>query len=291
MFKIITKMLSAVLIFIILATGITGVFIYSFFSSIYFPSDETAQESITAREELPDSRINILLLGVDADKVTGARSDTIIIVSLDTERKRASMLSIPRDSYVNIEGHGKDKINHAHAFGGPGLATGTIENLLEIQIHHYARINLMGFEKMIDLLGGVEINVEPEIARVIDGMNSGSQKLSGEQALAYVRVRKVGDDFGRIQRQQKFLAAVAKQSLAFTNITKVPGFMSLLGDNLETDIPPLKMTLLIRDFLKTDVDSVQQGYIPGRGTYIDGTYYYIVDEEATGMLVHELKIK
>lgn len=201
------------------------------------------------------------------------------------------MLSVPRDTYVEIRGHGRDKINHAHAFGGIPLILETVEKFLGLEMNYYARTNLQGFEAIVDLLGGVVIDVEPEVARVEPSLRSGSNRLSGEEALAYVRVRKVGTDFGRIQRQQNFLLALARQSLNASNITKIPRFVNLLGDNFVTNIPPLKMPELGKRLLDINLDTVKRGYLPGQGTHINGIYYYVVDEAGKQKMIEDLNIR
>lgn len=284
------KVLYAVLIVLFIILLIASYYFYSLMQNI-FCSAQDGTDYVSPRPPQKNKNINVLLLGIDADSTVGSRTDTIMVVSFDPGGEEAVMLSVPRDTYVNIEGYGYDKINHAHSFGGIPLTLETVEKLLGLEMNYYARINLQGFEAIVDLLGGVVIDVEPEIARVEPSLRSGSQRLSGREALSYVRVRKVGSDFGRIQRQQEFLLAVARQSLNAANVTKMPRFVNLLGDNLITNIPPLKMPQLGQKLLRINLDSVKSGYLPGEDAYINGIYYYILDEAGTQQLLRDLNLR
>ncbi|NLI70446.1 MAG: LCP family protein [Firmicutes bacterium] len=285
-----TKILYSVFIVLFIIVLIASFYFYSLMQNI-FCSAQDEKHYVSPRPPQKNKNINVLLLGIDADITDGSRTDTIMVVSFDPEGEGASMLSIPRDTYVNIKGYGYDKINHAHSYGGIPLTLETVEKLLGLEMNYYARINLQGFEAIVDLLGGVVIDVEPEIARVEPILRSGSQRLSGREALSYVRVRKVGSDFGRIQRQQEFLLAVARQSLNASNVTKMPRFVNLLGDNLITNIPPLKMPQLGQKLLRINLDSVKSGYLPGEDAYINGVYYYILDEAGKQQMLKDLDMR
>ncbi|MBQ5860328.1 MAG: LCP family protein, partial [Selenomonadales bacterium] len=164
----------------------------------------------------PLKPVNVLVLGVDIREGDIGRSDTIFVMSLNREKNVATMLSIPRDSYVPIPGRGWDKINHAYAYGKGKLTRRTVENLLNIEIDYLVEVDRKGVEKMIDAIGGVEIDVEKRMyyedpwdddgGLVID-LEPGLQTLDGEEAVQYVRYRDKEGDIGRARRQQKFLAA------------------------------------------------------------------------------------
>src|SRR5699024_9711213 len=135
--------------------------------------------------------MNIALFGLDKGQDgEGSRSDSIMIASVDKHHKKIKLTSIMRDTYVEIEDRGMDKIGHAYAFGGPELAMKTINQNFNMNIRDFVSIDFSGFQKIIDAIGGVEIDVKPnEVSHVkIDG--SGLQTLSGEQALAYSRLIK-----------------------------------------------------------------------------------------------------
>ncbi|WP_170981521.1 LCP family protein [Nocardioides dongxiaopingii] len=179
-----------------------------------------------------EEALNILLIGTDrrsevattgddaeaASWVAGQqRSDTIIVLHIDADREAASVISIPRDSWVDVPGHGSDKINAAFSLAGPSLAVETVEKLTNVRIDHLAVVDWDGFAAITDALGGVTVTVPETVhdsARDIT-WTAGDQHLDGEQALNYARQRYglPGGDFDRVKRQQAFLRALAATSL------------------------------------------------------------------------------
>jgi anionic cell wall polymer biosynthesis LytR-Cps2A-Psr (LCP) family protein len=121
------------------------------------------QEEEEQEEEKPYERLNILLLGIDSPKNTG-RTDTIMLLSLGQEAGDVAIVSIPRDTRVNIPGHGLEKINHAHVYGGPELTMQVVESFFDLPVHYFACVNFRGFITLVDILGGVEMNVPPAMA-------------------------------------------------------------------------------------------------------------------------------
>ena len=217
----------------------------------------------TQSAQLPDwnhnERVNILLLGADTNASRRAAgelplSDTIIIMTIDPATKKVGMLSIPRDLLVEIPGVGKDKINAAYSNGelssvtGPGLVRATVEYNFGIKIDYYAVVDFAGFQKIVDTLGGVTLDVPAPIkddqypaenfnyTRVV--FHTGLQHMSGLQALRYVRTRHDDNDFARGNRQQQLLTALRQQSLSLGLITQAPQLISQLGDTIRTDLPP-----------------------------------------------------
>lgn len=216
-------------------------------------------------------RINVLLIGVD--KRPGSRraplSDTIIIFSFCKMNGDPVLISIPRDSYVNIPGRYKDKINHSHAFGGQALLRQTIEEFTGIPIHYYLRVNFEGFAGIVDMLGGVEIFVD----RRIDHLEKGPQIFSGEDALAYCRFRnEPRGDFARMERQQRFLIAIAKRIQEEAQY-KVPGLIREGAKYVDTDMPILIVLDFAEEFCRVDPNSVIRYSVSGKGFYFNGVYY------------------
>ena len=140
----------------------------------------------------------------------GSRSDAIMLVQIADGGAHASVISIPRDSWVPIPGHGEDKINAAYAFGGPPLLIHTVESLTGVRIDHFAAIDFEGFKSITDTLGGVTVYVAAETESGGVTFHPGPNRLDGDSALIYVRQRHglPGGDFDREQRQQNFLRAV-----------------------------------------------------------------------------------
>ncbi|MGZ4592856.1 MAG: LCP family protein [Actinomycetes bacterium] len=160
-----------------------------------------------SREGLSDAQIKQLHLG----KVGGRRTDTIILLHVPTSGP-STMVSLPRDSYVPIPGHGRNKLNAAYAFGGAPLLAQTVERVTGIRLDHYAELGFGGFVGMTDAVGGVQLCPKRNIRDKKSGLHvkKGCQQMDGGTALAYVRARYFDPrgDLGRVQRQQEFLGAI-----------------------------------------------------------------------------------
>jgi LCP family protein required for cell wall assembly len=237
-------------------------------------------------------RINILLLGTDTEIGHKSRTDTIILASIDTRQKNLSILSIPRDTRVNIPGYGDNRINAANLLGGVELVKKTLSELLKVPIDYYVLTNFEGFVGIIDILGGVEIDVEQNMkCRVYDGvinLEKGLQRLDGEKALQYVRFRydKLGD-ISRTQRQQKFLVALAKEMMQTKNVVKLPALIPQLQKTVETDLSLPQLLGLARDGKNYDLDNITVQTLPGNFATISGGSYWVVDmEKAPEIVLH-----
>lgn len=238
--------------------------------------------------------VNILLLGTDrrseepaAERGTEAaswlpgaqRSDAVMIVHIDSDRRGASVISIPRDAWVDVPGHGPNKINAAFSFGGPSLAVRTIERLTGIRIDHLAVIDWTGFEQLTDSVGGVTLDV-PETThdhyRDIT-WTAGRHVLDGKQALDYVgqRAGLPGGDLDRIHRQQYFLRTLLTETLHQELLKRPRQVYRILGtltDNLSVDsgwsVAKMRRLLIsLRSLRSADI-----GYltVPVSGTGTEG---------------------
>jgi LCP family protein required for cell wall assembly len=180
-------------------------------------------------------------LGTNSRFVTGQRSDTIIVVQVDPQKDRTVVLSIPRDLRVPIKGHGINKINTAFSYG-PNLMVQTVEKLTGLHINHYVEVNFIGFEKLVDALGGIPVCVERPMKDKIARLNlprAGCYNLHGRTALAFVRARHIeGDaipDFSRISRQQKFMRALIEKALSVGSVFHLPELINAVKRNLIVD--------------------------------------------------------
>lgn len=240
----------------------------------------------------PNDRLNILLLGLDArEPGEPSRSDMLLLLSLDLVRREASLLSIPRDSRVEIPGRGLDKINHAHAFGGVDLALQTVANAFQVPIHHWVRIDMTGVVALIDRLGPVTVDV-PYSLTLDDGtrVGPGPVEMDGQLALDYLRERYSDPkgDVGRSERAGAFLMEVGRALAANVGPADIPRLYALLREHADTDIE-LQDGLWQRA-LRIPPDQVQRGTVRGRGVMIDGIYYYEVDWAETERVLQELGI-
>ncbi len=201
--------------------------------------------TLTGSSTLDGERVNILIIGQDArpnEKVT--RSDTMIVASIDPKLKKAVLLWIPRDTKWESNKYGTQKINASNSFGGPELCRDALEELLDIKIDYYVQLNFDAFRKVVDELGGVEINVEqrlyhedPENPELEIDLDPGVQTLNGKDSLAYVRYRSYPmGDMDRDTHQAIFVKALAAKALSPITVLKVPEIIMTVRENLVTDM-------------------------------------------------------
>ena len=225
---------------------------------------------------------NILILGIDQSDDETSRADSIIVMSINKELEDVSLVSIPRDSRVEIPGFGLDKINHAMAYNGVDLLRPTVENLLDVPLHYYILTNFAGFENIIDTIGGVVVNVERQIIGA-DGrpiVEPGLQPLTGRQALTYVRFRSDAEgDFGRMRRQQQVLKAMGKSMMQPKTLIRLPALMEQFAKDVRTDMSPTQLLSLGRILTTQEMDAMNLIQLRGTPTTIDGISYVILDED------------
>jgi LCP family protein required for cell wall assembly len=191
---------------------------------------------------IPDHYVNIVLLGSDKRPGSGAwRTDSMIIVSVDTRANVVRLLSLPRDLWVYIPGHGYNRINTADLWGeldkrgtGPARVKQTIHYNLGIPIHYYVRIDFQGFMQIIDAVGGVDVDVECPLPDI--NLSAGLHHMDGRQALRYARSRKSTNDFDRGRRQRKVLMALWDQALNLDIIPKLPQLWRAMSSTFQTDM-------------------------------------------------------
>jgi len=191
---------------------------------------------------IPDRYLNIVLLGSDKRPGSGAwRTDSMIIVSVDTTDNIVRLLSLPRDLWVYIPGHGYNRINTADLWGelakkgtGPDRVKQTIHHNLGIPIHYYVRIDFQGFMKIIDTVGGIDVDVDCPLPDI--KLSAGMHHMSGAEALRYARSRKSTNDFDRGRRQRKVLMALWDQALTLNIIPRLPELWWTMANSFQTDL-------------------------------------------------------
>ena len=270
-----------------LVVGIIG-WGWSIWARIYDnpPQDDDYVRDETIQDEPGKDITNIMVLGVDQRGSEAARADTIIIISMNNDTGEVAMISIPRDSRVEIPGRGLDKINHAMAYGGINLMRATVEKLLGVPIHHYVYTNFVGFQNIVDTLGGVTIDVEKRISVSGEGslpavtLQPGKQRLNGVQALAYVRFRNDSEaDFGRMRRQQQFIKALANETLQAKSILKLPQLAEQIARFVRTDMTITKALSFAQRATSLDMEEVNSVTLKGSARMINGVSYVLLDEE------------
>ncbi|MEW9534392.1 LCP family protein [Microbispora sp. NPDC049125] len=244
---------------------------------------------------------NWLIVGADRRPGEGGhqRSDSIMIAHIPADRKRIFLVAVPRDSYVTITGHGRDKINAAYAYGGPRLLVNTVEKLLKVRIDHFAALDFNGFVAMSKALGGVDLYVTREAHDPANNVTwpQGRVHLEGERALLFVRQRYglPGGDFDRIKRQQAFLRAMAEKAISggtLTNPIALDGFLQALTSSMTVDsgvsMGTLRsLALELRDVRGGDLLATT---LPVAGTpTVHGSSVVLLDDAATAELATAIR--
>ncbi len=286
--------ISLILIVALIFGGGTA-YVYSIFTSTdYIKTESTSNSDLELKSDINVK--NILLIGVD-DRKGGStsRSDTMILVSIDKNHKQIKMTSFMRDTYVEIPGHGKNKMNAACTYGGPQLVVDTIEYNFGIDIDNYMLVDFNAFKDVIDGLGGVTVEVEKREAEYINRTSKQkieygeAVKLNGEEALVYVRIRYLDSDFYRTQRQRKVISAILNQVKKTNPFELVDTAKNVLG-YVETDMSPLQLTFFaegaVLSYMRYDI---VQSRVPFDNKYssrtINGASVLSIDVEETAELV------
>lgn len=256
-----------------------------------------------------DDPISILLLGIEDYSTNGqnGRADTIIIMTSDPNTNEINMVTVPRDTRVNIENAAEfseiNKINSAYALGsvtGYGdvkLQVETVEKLLDVPIDYYVAIDFNGFRDIVDALGGVTIDVKKAFWEENFYNNEkiqfeqGEQHLSGEEALAFVRMRKrpVNASYSRDERQRQFIKATIDQALSAGTLFKVGKISDILGENIKTDLSVNEIFDLQKIFSKSEGLSIQSIEIKGEDRYVGRGSYFIPEEESLKEVSEKLR--
>lgn len=245
------------------------------------PSDVSTGLAAAVKNALPDWQgtdpINIVLLGIDKrddEPIAGTRSDTIMLATIDPVAKSATLVSLPRDMWVRIPGctaaygceGSMQRINVAHAVGGPELTKDTITANFAIKPDFFARVDFRGFEQLVDLAGGVVIDVDRPVKddeyptadygyqRIYFG--PGPQLMDGATALQYARSRHGTSDFSRAARQQKVIVSLRSRALQMNMLVKAPEMMGIVQKSLATDMSPVQMLSLAKLVSQIDRDRI-----------------------------------
>ena len=279
---------------LLLLAVVAGALSYWWFSGrIMTRRPVVSRSQETEHYMVPPNKLNILIMGVDdrPKEDDPGRSDTLLVMTIDTESREASIISVPRDTRVRVKGLGWDKVNHAYLVGGVALTRQTTENFLGIPMDYYAKINLESFGRIVDAIGGVTIDVEKRMQYedswdhyVID-LKPGVQRLDGRTALQYVRYRDEEGDIGRVARQQKFIKAVVMEISSPAIILKAPSLIREVFSSLDTDIPAALMLGLARKLKDGLSGGFKTQMVEGLPYYIDDISYWVPDIMKTRQMV------
>lgn len=229
-------------------------------------------------------------------------SDVMLLLRFDLEKKKLVMLSIPRDTRVEIEGHGMKKINAANVYGGPALTAKTVSNLLDgVAIDRYVRINVLGVAKLIDALGGVTVYVPKDMKYQDDSqhlyinLKKGKQHLNGDKALQLLRFRHdENGDIGRIQRQQMVIRALIEQSLNPVTLTQLPKILNVVKEHIDTNLTVEELLALVSFAVRTNRSQMQMLMLPGRFSEkkeFEASYWIPYKKRISAMMAQHFDLK
>lgn len=240
--------------------------------------------------------VNVLIVGIDVGKFPyGARredvgrTDTIMMAHLNPSNQTINLMSIPRDTLVEIPGQGKDKINHAYAFGGMPLTVATVELFTGVAIDYYGKFDYQTFQEIVNLLGGVEVEVTEELHHKYYDFYPGKVKMDPAQAFIYLRLRNVPTgDIARTERQQKFCIDLLKEIRKQENWGKIPRIYQIVNEYSETNISLLDALKIAGTFNSISGNDISVNIVPGTSYWYKGVSYWKPDPEQTAALVATL---
>ena len=289
-------------VLLVLVIGVTA-----FATKIYFDvkgsvdktyeTVERQETGVSRKEEVnlnnKDS-FSILLMGVDTGdlgRTDTGRSDAIMVATVSPEDNKTQVISIPRDTYMEIVGYGTfDKVNHAYAFGGPAMSMDSLEKYLDIPIDHYAAINLKGIQDLVNAVGGVTVNNDLAFTSDSKSFDIGQIELNGEEALAFVRMRydDPNGDYGRQERQRLVIQGIMQKLISIDSMTKYQSILDAISDNMKTDMDFSTMQKIALDY-RDAFSTIQMDQLQGEGFMQDGVSYQRVSDEELTRVQAELK--
>lgn len=309
------KFVIALLVLVVLIPASAFGYIYFKLDSIY---DKNADTKLLNKTDYKSEKgiTNILLVGTDGRTLDEAsRSDSMMILTVDSKNQALKLTSLARDTYVDIPGHNKAKLNAAYAYGGINLLIETIESNFKVDIQNYAIVNFFSFMDIVDALGGVTVDVQSnelnELNRYIDDCyklntnpnkgpleyvdNAGKQKLNGYQALAYGRIRKNDSALERDRRQRAMIEGIMT-SVKNLSVTKYPKLVDTILPYVKTNMKPTKILSLGATVLTFNDLSIHQLEFPAEEYSIGGIYgnagwVWRYDEDKCLPILHDFIFK
>ncbi|MER2064031.1 MAG: LCP family protein [Alkalibacterium sp.] len=253
-----------------------------------------------ARQQKPvdvdsgEDPFSVLLLGIDndGDNVEFGRSDTMMLVTVNPNTEKTTILSIPRDTYTEIVGRGtQDKINHAHAFGKASMAMDSVQNLLDVPVDYYLSVNMESMQQMVDAVGGITVTPPLSFSQGDYSFTEGQPThMDGEKALAYSRMRKNDPkgDYGRQYRQRQIIEGAMKSVASVDSIMNYRSILGTMGTTMKTNMSFDDMQDLFTNY-RGAAGNIEQDQLAGSGTMMNGVYYEIIPDEEIARVQDQLK--
>lgn len=286
--------------FLILLAALIGIVAYGYFElrqttdTIHSDVDEDFIQH-TSREnnqiELGgDTPFSVLLMGVDAREADSGRSDTVMVMTVNPNTDKTTLVSIPRDTYTEIVGRGfEDKINHAYAYGGPTMSMNTVQNFLDIPIDYFVTVNMEGIQQIVDAVGGITVTPSSTFSQSGHSFTEGQPtNMNGEMALAYSRMRSQDGDYARQGRQREVVLSTVNKIASFNTILNYQSVLQTMEDNVVTNMTFDEMVNVFLNY-QDPIANIEEIQMNGSGTRIGGVYYEIIPEEEVNSISQQLQ--
>ena len=294
-----------VLVFLTLFVVAGGYVAWQVYSDLRSTTDEMykpveAQEQHTSRQERPldvdkgEDPFSVLIMGVDTDgpdNMSG-RSDTLMLLTINPNTEKTSIVSIPRDTYTEIVGHGTmDKINHAYAFGGTSMTVNSVQKLFDIPVDYYVSVNMEGMQQIVDAVGGIDVVPPLTFSQgeytFVEGQTT---HMDGPKALAYSRMRKndPSGDYGRQHRQRQVIEATMQSVASLDSVMNYRSILGAMSTNMRTNMSFEDMMDMFNNY-RSSVSDVEQLQLSGSGTMMNGVYYEMIPDEEIARVQDHLK--
>ncbi|WP_409295749.1 LCP family protein [Peribacillus sp. SCS-26] len=300
--RLLSFILVPILVLALVGTGYAA-YLYNKAENVFSGSFESIGKSSKRAEAVDptEDNISILFIGIDDSekrKLKGnTRSDALILASFNTKDKTIKLVSIPRDSYVHVPANDSyTKITHAHAIGGTKATVETVEELMQVPVDYYVKMNFNAFMDVVDALNGITVDVPYEM-REQDSkdrkdaihLEKGKQTVNGEEALAFVRTRHQDSDIFRGQRQQQVIQAIASKAASAGAISKYTEVIDAIGSNMTTNLTFSEMRAFLKYVLSQDGPQIEPLGLKGTDDTSQGIYYYKLDEISLEEIRNTLK--
>lgn len=233
-------------------------------------------------------KLNLLVLGYQSDE---GNSDTVLLAHLDIDRRTATLMSIPRDTWVAIPGHGHEKINAAIGYGGPNLSARVVSSMVGVPVDATITIEPSGAKQLVDAMGGLNVNVERDMDYDDNNgglhihLKKGEQSLNGGQVLEYIRFRHdMESDWSRARRQQQVLKNMMDQISEPGHWTRVPYLLKLARKDMKTNLNNEQLAALLEIYRGVPDDNIRTLTMPGRGATVGDASVVLVDQTWAAIL-------
>ncbi|WP_368646154.1 LCP family protein [Alkalibacterium putridalgicola] len=304
--SVVKIVLSVVLFFMLILTLAGGYVAWQVWDDLQSTTDEMyedveGQEQHVSRETKPvvvddgEDPFSVLIMGVDQGdfgRDAQGRSDTMMLLTINPNTEKTSIVSIPRDTYTEIIGRGfKDKINHAYAFGGTSMAVNTVQNLLDVPVDYYVSVNMESMQQIIDAVGGITITPPLSFSHSGNSFVEGQPThMSGSQALSYSRMRydDPNGDYGRQHRQRQVIESTMNSIASVDSIRNYSAILGTMSNSMKTNMSFDDMVDMFNKY-RGAVSNIEQVQLSGTGKMISGVYYEMIPDDEINRVHTHLK--